>query len=104
MAATSTFTPADVKPGQTKLLINGEWTAAASGKTFATVNPVNETKIADVAEADAADADRAVTAARRAFDEGPWTQKITATERGKMLYKLADLVEANKKELAALET
>jgi aldehyde dehydrogenase (NAD+) len=85
------------------LLINGEWTAAASGKTFSTINPVNESKIADVAEADAADADRAVTAARRAFDEGPWS-KMSATERGKLLYKLADLIEANKKELAALET
>src|SRR5947207_3096594 len=101
--ATATLTPADVKIGPTKMLINGEWQAAASGKTFETVNPATEEVIARVAEGDAADVERAVAAARRAFDEGPWG-KMTATERGRLMYKLADLIEANKKELAALET
>ncbi len=101
--ATATLTPKDVKLGPTKMLINGEWQDAASGKTFETINPATEEVIARVPEADAADVDRAVAAARRAFDEGPWS-KMSATERGRLMYKLADLVEANKKELAALET
>ena len=100
---TAAMTPADVKVSQTRLLINGEWQDAADGKTFETINPATEAVIANVAEADKADADRAVAAARRAFDEGAW-RKMSATERGNLLYKLADLIEANKDELAALET
>lgn len=100
---TTTMTPADVKVSQTRLLINGEWQDAADGKTFETINPATEAVIANVAEADKADADRAVAAARRAFDEGAW-RKMSATQRGNLLYKLADLIEANKDELAALET
>jgi aldehyde dehydrogenase (NAD+) len=102
--STATLNPKDVKIGQTQLLINGEWQPSASGKTFPTINPATEETIANVAEADAPDVERAVAAARRAFDEGPWGTKITGSERGRMLYKLADLIEANKKELAALET
>ncbi|MFQ5805009.1 MAG: aldehyde dehydrogenase family protein [Phycisphaerae bacterium] len=102
MATTSTA-PADVKIGPTKLLINGEWHDAASGKTFETVNPATENVIARVAEADAPDVDLAVRAARRAFDEGPWS-RMSATERGRLLYRLADLIEANQEDLAALET
>ena len=101
--ATATITPSDVKIGPTKLLINGEWQDAASGKTFETINPATEEVITTVAEADAADANVAVAAARRAFEEGPW-RKMSATERGRLMYKLADLIEANKKDLAALET
>ncbi len=101
--STATMTPKDVKIGPTKLLINGEWTAAASGKTFPTVNPATEEVIANVAEGDKADVDRAVAAARKAFDEGPWS-KMPAAERGRLLLKLADLIETNRKELAALET
>ena len=102
--STATLTPpSKVKIGPTKLLINGEWQAAASGKTFATINPATEEVIAQVAEGDAADVELAVQAARRAFDEGPWS-KMSATERGKLLFKLADLIEANRKELAELET
>ena len=100
---TAAMTPADVKVSQTRLLINGEWQDAADGKTFETINPATEAVIANVAEADKADADRAVAAARRAFDEGAW-RKMSATQRGNLLYKLADLIEANKDELAALET
>ena len=91
------------KVRQTKLLIDGEWCDAVSGKTFATFNPATEAKIADVAEGDAADVDKAVKAARRALESGPWS-KMDARDRGRLLNKLADLVEANVEELAALET
>lgn len=99
----ATLTPKEVKLGPTRLLINGEWQDSASGRTFETVNPATEEVIAKVAEADAPDVDRAVQAARRAFEEGPWS-KMSASERGRLLYRLADLIEANRKELAALET
>ncbi|MFO0905907.1 MAG: aldehyde dehydrogenase family protein [Pirellulales bacterium] len=94
---------ASVPVRQTKLLIDGQWVSAASGKTFPTRNPATGDVIAEVAEADQVDVDRAVTAARRAFDDGPWSQ-MSAAERGRLLYRLADLLEANLEELAALET
>ena len=74
-----------------------------SGKTFETLNPTTGQPIARVAEGDKADVDKAVKAARHAFEKGPW-RKMNARERGKCLYKLADLVEKNLDELAALET
>jgi aldehyde dehydrogenase (NAD+) len=92
-----------VKIGPTRLLINGEWQDSASGRTFDTINPATEEVIAKVAFGDKNDVDRAVAAARRAFDEGPW-RKMSATERGRLMYKLADLMEKHKEELAALET
>src|SRR5271155_3502506 len=85
-----------------KLLINNQWVASESGRTFATVNPATGEEICQVAEADAADVDKAVKAARVAF-EGPW-RKMRASERGRLLYRLADLIEANADELARLET
>lgn len=88
---------------QTKLLIDGQWRESVSGKTFATVNPATEEEIAQVAEGDAADVDLAVRAARKAFDSGPW-RKADARDRGRLLYKLAELIEDNREELAALET
>ena len=88
---------------QTKLLINGKWREALSGKTFATVNPATEEVIAQVAEGDAADVDLAAKAARKAFESGPWS-RMDARDRGRMLLKLADLMEQNLEELAALET
>ena len=88
---------------QTRLLIDGKWVDARSGKTFPTYNPATEEKLADVAEADAADVELAVKAARKAFESGPW-RKMDARDRGKLLNKLADLVEKNLDELAALET
>lgn len=75
---------------------------SVSGKTFDTFNPATEEKIASVQEADRADVDKAVKAARRAFDEGPW-RRMAASDRGRLMYKLADLVEKNIDELAALE-
>jgi aldehyde dehydrogenase (NAD+) len=91
-----------LKPPVTKLLINNKWVPSESGKTFATINPSTGEEICQVAEADAADVDKAVKAARAAF-EGPW-RKMHASERGRLLYRLADLIEANADELARLET
>src|SRR6266480_3487600 len=85
-----------------QLLIDGQWVDAESGKTFTTPNPATGETLAEVAEADKADIDKAVTAARRAF-EGKWS-KISARDRGKLLYKLSQLIEEHSKELAALET
>jgi aldehyde dehydrogenase (NAD+) len=99
----SSFNRPTVPIRQTRLLIDGRWVDAASGKTFATLDPSTGREIAQVAEADREDVDRAVAAARRAFDDGPWS-RMSAAERGRLLYRLADLLEANLEELAALET
>jgi aldehyde dehydrogenase (NAD+) len=93
-----------VKVRQTKCLINGKWVDAESGKTFETLNPATGEVIARVAEGDKADVDKAVKAARKAFDKGDWTRKMTARERGRCISRLADLVEKNKDELAMLES
>ena len=92
-----------VKIGSTQLLINNEWVESASGKRFETIDPATGEVICDVAEADAPDVERAVAAARAAFEGGDWS-KMSATQRGALLYKLADLMEENKEELARLET
>jgi betaine-aldehyde dehydrogenase len=84
------------------LLIDGQWVDAESGKTFATPNPSTGETLAEVAEADKADVDKAVAAARRAF-EGKWG-RMSARDRGRLLYKLSQLIEAKSQELAALET
>jgi acyl-CoA reductase-like NAD-dependent aldehyde dehydrogenase len=86
-----------------KLFIDDEWVEAASGKTFPVYNPATGTEVVQVAEADKEDVDRAVRAARRAFDEGPWRRQ-TASQRGRLLWKLADLLEQNLDELAELES
>jgi aldehyde dehydrogenase (NAD+) len=91
-----------IVPSLTKLLINNRWVASESGKTFPTVNPSTGEEICQVAEADAADVEKAVKAARAAF-EGPW-RKMRASERGRLLYRLADLIEKNAEELARLES
>jgi aldehyde dehydrogenase (NAD+) len=88
---------------QTRILIDGQWRDSVSGKTFATINPATEEVIANVAEGDAADIDLAVKAARKAFDSGPW-RKTDARDRGRLLNKLADLMEERIDELAELET
>src|SRR6476659_3778103 len=95
-----------IKPPKVKdqpLLIGGKWLDSVSGKTFPTINPATGETICQVAEGDKADIDRAVQAARKAFEEGPWP-RMSAAERGRLLNKLADLVETNKEELAALES
>jgi len=86
-----------------KMLINGKWVAAASGKTFPTYNPATGEVLAEVAEGDREDINRAVEAARNAFENGPW-RKMTASERGRAIWKLADLLEENLEEFAELET
>ena len=73
-----------------KMLINGQWVEAASGKTFPTYNPATGEVLARVAEGDREDIDRAVKAARAAFETGPWS-KMTPSERGRLIWKLGDL-------------
>jgi len=85
-----------------QMLINGKWVDAASGKTFPTYNPATGEVLAQVAEGDKEDVDRAVAAARAAFDKGPW-RNITPSERGRVIWKLADLLEKHAEEFAQLE-
>jgi acyl-CoA reductase-like NAD-dependent aldehyde dehydrogenase len=89
-------------PRKYQLFIDGKWVDAESGKTFETPNPATGATLAEVAEGDKADIDKAVAAARRAL-EGKWS-KVSARDRGRMLYKLSQLIEAKTPELAALET
>ena len=86
-----------------KMLINGKWVQSASGKTFATYNPASGEVLSQVAEGDREDIDRAVNSARAAFDTGPWS-RLTASERGRLIWKLADLLEKNLEEFAQLES
>lgn len=96
-----TFTAPEIR--QTGILIGDEWRPSVSGKTFETVNPATEEVICNVAEGDKEDIDLAVHAARAAFESGPWS-KMDARDRGRLLNRLADLMEDNLDELAALET
>ncbi len=91
----------EVKNG--KIFINNEWVNARSGKTFPVLNPATEEQLCVVAEGDAADADAAAKAARRAFETGAWP-KMSARERGRILYRVAGLLEKHKEEFAELET
>jgi acyl-CoA reductase-like NAD-dependent aldehyde dehydrogenase len=90
--------------GPHRMLIGGEWVEAESGKTFATVDPASGEEIAQVAFAEAEDVDRAVMAARKAFEDGPWTAKMTAPERSAVIYRIAELIEQNAEELAQIES
>ena len=94
----------DFLHGRTRnLLIDGKWVAAASGETFTTYDPATEAPLAEVAAGDKEDVDRAVRAARRAFESGPW-RRMTASQRGRALWKLADLIEQHGEEFAQLES
>jgi aldehyde dehydrogenase (NAD+) len=97
--------PMNISPeaNATRLFINNRWIASQSGKTFATINPSTGEEICQVSEADAIDIEKAVKAARTAFDLGPW-RKTHASERGRLLHSLADLIEDNADELAGLES
>src|ERR1700676_1208007 len=86
-----------------KILINGKWVGAASGKTFPTFNPATGEVLSQVAEGDKEDINLAVKAARAAFETGPWS-RITPSERGRMIWKLADLIEKHLEEFAQLES
>ncbi len=88
---------------QTRLFIGGDWREPSSGETYATVNPATEAESALVAKGDERDIDLAVQAARKAFDEGPWP-RMSAAERGRILWRLADLITANLDEMARLES
>ena len=86
-----------------KMLIGGKWVSAASGKTLTTYDPATEAPLAEVPAGDKEDVDRAVDAARRAFEQGAWP-RMTPSERGRALWKLADLIEQHTEEFAQLET
>ncbi len=103
MTATMTAKSKDVQIRHTQCLIDGNWSPAVGGRTFETINPATGDVIAHVAEGDEADVNKAVKAARRAFETGPWP-KMTASQRGRLMYKLADLIEQHADELATIET
>jgi len=86
-----------------KMLIDGRWVEAASGKTFPSFDPSTGEVLAQVAEGGWEDINRAVKAARTAFEAGPW-RKMTVSERGRLIWKLADLLEKNLEEFAQLES
>ncbi|MBS1815769.1 MAG: aldehyde dehydrogenase family protein [Acidobacteria bacterium] len=88
--------------GKHAMLIDGNLVAAKSGKTFPVYNPADGTEICQVPEADAADVDIAVRAARHAFDGGAWPA-LTPSQRGRLLWKVADLLEQHTEEFAQLE-
>jgi aldehyde dehydrogenase (NAD+) len=88
---------------QTRLLIDNQWVDPVEGGSFETVNPATGAAIAEVAAGTAPDVDKAVKAARRALEHGPWST-MDAAERGRLMYELADRVERNAAELAALES
>ena len=98
----SSTQPAQTTPRRYQLFIDGQFVDAESGKTFKSPNPATGETFAEVAEADKADVDKAVAAARKALD-GKWS-KISARDRGKLLYRLSQLIEQHAGELAALET
>src|SRR5918912_1471709 len=94
MATATLERPRTVKPPKVKdqpLFIGGKWVDSVSGKTFPTLNPATGETICQVAEGDKADVDLAVKAARKAFEEGPWP-RMSASERGRLLHRLADLM------------
>lgn len=86
-----------------KMYIDGKWVAAVEGKTRDLLNPATNETIATVAEGSAKDAERAILAARKAFDEGPWPNML-AVERANLLFKLADKIESHGDELAEIDT
>lgn len=86
-----------------KLLIDGHWVDSCSGKTFDVYDPATDQVIAQVAEGESADVDLAVSAAREAFDKGPWP-KMTASDRSRLIWKIGELIEEHAVELAQLET
>ena len=86
-----------------QLFVDGRWAAAQSGQSFDVLDPATGARLARAAAGEAADIDRAVKAARKAFQSGPWP-RLTHAERAKLIFKLADAVERNADELALIET
>src|ERR1700726_1418025 len=103
MAQATLKRPAPPAVKETRLFIDNEWVQPVEGKTFDTYNPATGEVIIKVAAATAPDVDKAVKAARRALESGPWS-KMDAAGRGRLLFKLADLVEKQAADLAALES
>ncbi len=95
-------TKAKVEPG--KLFIDGRFVDAAAGGVFDTIYPATGEVLTQVAEGREEDIDRAVRAARKAFDSGPWTRKMSASDRARILWKVGDLLLAHAEELGELET
>src|ERR1043166_6322196 len=93
--------PVKIEP-RYELFIDGKFVAPKSGKYFTSINPANEKKLAEIAEADEADVDAAVKAARRAYDK-VWS-KMAPRERGKYLYRIARIIQEKSRELAIIET
>jgi aldehyde dehydrogenase (NAD+) len=98
-----TATKSKIAPG--KLLVGGQWVDASDGKTFDTINPATGEVLTQIAAGTKADVDRAVAAARKAFDDpnGAW-QKMSASDRGKLLWRIADIIDKNIEEIAEIET
>ena len=96
-------TPAQVEPKPGRLFIDGKWVNAASGKTFESINPATGQVLTQLADGDARDADAAVESARRAFESGPWAE-MSASDRGRILWKIGDLIDKYNEELGTLET
>jgi betaine-aldehyde dehydrogenase len=92
-----------IRSSPTELLVDGEWTSALAGETFTTANPATNTPLAEVARAGSDDVDRAVAAARRAFDKGPWP-RVSPYERGRVLQRVADGIRSEAGAIAELET
>ena len=90
-------------PVKKQVFINGKWVDAKSGKTFEVENPATGDVVANVAEGDKADIDEAVKSARKAFESGPW-KDMSASERGKIVWKIGDLILKYADELAELES
>src|SRR5215813_12437414 len=104
MSAPTVEKPRSVKAPVVKdqpLFIDGRFVDGSDHKTFATINPATGETICQVAEASAKDVDTAAKAARRALESGPW-KKMDAADRGKLMFRLADLVEENAEDLAVL--
>jgi acyl-CoA reductase-like NAD-dependent aldehyde dehydrogenase len=86
-----------------QLFINGTWRPPLSGETYSPINPANEEPVAEVGKGDERDIDAAVAAARKAFDEGPWP-RMSPHERGRIVWKLGELIQQNLDEMARLES
>ena len=98
-----TLTVRDFLVTPRKMLIDGKWIDSASGKTFPVYDPATGNVITQVAEGDTEDIERAVVSARRAFESGPWSG-MTPAERGRIIWKIGDLILENADELAELES
>ena len=89
---------------QLRMYVDGEWVEATGGERLDVYNPATEEVIATVPDAQPADAERAIEAARRAFDEGQWWPRTSERDRGRILLRAAEIVRREQERLARLET